>query len=128
MANKRVQRKKVQAPAKVEPGSLWLAGVGAVSLARKQGAALLGELAGEGRRLQVEATRRVLDTGADVRAQVSGLIKPLKARAGRQLQQAGVAIQSGIAGALSLIGIPSKADIDALSQRVAALSRQLKTR
>jgi len=128
MANKKIQRKKVQAPSKVEAGSLWLAGVGAVSLARKNGAALLGDLVGEGRRLQLKATTLAVEAGSDVRAQVSGLLQPIKVRASKRLQAAGMAVQSGIGGVLSALGIPSKADVEELSQRVGALSRQLKAR
>jgi poly(hydroxyalkanoate) granule-associated protein len=128
MANRKVQRKKVQAASKVDAGSLWLAGVGALSLSRRNGAALLGDLIGEGRRLQVEATRLAIEASADVRAQVGGLLKPVKVRAAKQLQAAGMALQSGIGGVLSALGIPSKADVDELSQRVGALSRQLKAR
>ena len=128
MAIKKVQRKKVQAPAKVDAGSLWLAGVGALSLARKNGAALLGDMVGEGRRLQVEATRLAIEASSDLRAQVKGLLKPVKARAAKQLQAAGMALQSGIGGVLSALGIPSKADVDELSQRVGALSRQLNSK
>lgn len=128
MANRKIQRKKVPAAAKVDAGSLWLAGVGALSLARKNGAALLGELVGEGRRLQIEAARLALETGSDLSAQVRGLLKPAKARAAKQLRAAGMAVQSGIGGVLSALGVPSKADVDELSQRVGALSRQLKAR
>jgi poly(hydroxyalkanoate) granule-associated protein len=129
MANKRIQRKKVQpAHAKVDAGSLWLAGVGAVSLARKRGAALLGDLVSEGHRLQVKATRLVVEAGSDVQSQVTGMFKPVRAGVARQVQQVGMAVQSGIAGVLAALGIPSKADIDELSHRVGALSRQLKAK
>jgi hypothetical protein len=36
-------------------------------------------------------------------------------------------MQGGVAGALARLGIPSKADIDELTQRVTALSKRLKT-
>ena len=53
MSNKKIQRKKAAAAtqAGADAGSLWLAGVGAISLARKQGGALLRDLIAEGRRL-----------------------------------------------------------------------------
>jgi len=37
-------------------------------------------------------------------------------------------VQQGVATVLAKLGIPSKTDIEELTQRVAALSRQLKTR
>ena len=56
------------------------------------------------------------------------MFKPVRAGVARQVQQVGMAIQSGIAGVLAALGIPSKADIDELSHRVGALSRQLKAK
>ena len=128
MANKRIQRNKPQrARSTVDAGSLWLAGVGAVSLARKQGASLLADMVGEGRRLQTQTARLVRETRTDMRAQVVGLLKPVKARFARQAKKTGAAVQARVAAALSSLGIPSKSDIDELAKRVATLSRQLKT-
>ena len=42
------------------------------------------------------------------------------------MKKAAAAAQAGVAGVLARLGIPSKADIDELSQRVGRLSRQLK--
>jgi poly(hydroxyalkanoate) granule-associated protein len=128
MATKKTQQLKSQPTAgTVGVGSLWLAGVGAVSLARKHGASLLADLVGEGRRLQTQTTRLVRETRTDLRAQVAGLLKPVKARVAKQAQKAGAAVQGRIAGVLSSLGIPSKSDIDDLARRVTTLSRQLKT-
>jgi poly(hydroxyalkanoate) granule-associated protein len=128
MANKKNPRRSrshvAQAP--VEAGSLWLAGVGAAALARKQGGVLLGELLKEGRRLQIEATRFVRETRADAQAQIEGLLTPVKGRLESAAKQAAAAVQAGVAGMLVRLGIPSKADIDELSRRVGTLSRQLK--
>jgi poly(hydroxyalkanoate) granule-associated protein len=127
MATRKNTRRQAATPARrIDAGSLWLAGVGAVSLARQQGASLLGELIGEGRRLQQQAARFVREARGDVESQIGGLVKPVKARLGKGLKKAGNAVQARIAGGLSALGIPSKADIDELSQRVGALSRQLK--
>jgi poly(hydroxyalkanoate) granule-associated protein len=97
-----------------------------LSLARKNGGALLGDLVAEGRRLQVEATRFVHETRADARAQVRGLLTPVKAHLESGARQGAAAIKAGVAGVLARLGIPSKADIDELSRRVGTLSRQLK--
>ena len=128
MANKKMQRGKVKVAQKpVNTGSLWLAGVGAVSLARKHGKILLGDMIGEGRRLQIEATTLVRETSADTKAHVVGMVTPLKARFMQRVGQAGTIVQTSISRGLSLLGIPTKADIDDLAQRVGALSRQLKS-
>jgi len=128
MANRKIQRNKRQAThATIEVGSLWLAGVGAASLARKHGKSVLVDLVGEGRRLQIEAARAVRETRIDLRAQVTGLLKPIKARLVRRIEKSRTAVRSGVTGVLSALGIPSKSDIEDLAQRVGTLSRQLKS-
>jgi poly(hydroxyalkanoate) granule-associated protein len=128
MANKKgprnIKTHATQSP--VAAGSIWLAGVGAVSLARKQGMALLDNMVGEGNRLQTEATKLVLQTRAGARARIKGLLAPVRAQLQSAAKQAAEAVESGLAGVRARLGIPSKADIDELSQRVGALSRQLK--
>ena len=128
MANRKNPRnsKSHVAQTPIDSGPIWLAGVGAVSLARKQGGILLGELVREGRRLQVEATHLLREARADAQAQVAGLLTPVKGRLRSGVKKAAAAAQAGVAGVLARLGIPSKADIDELSQRVGRLSRQLK--
>ena len=125
-ANKKVQNKSHATRKQVSAGSIWLAGVGAASLARKHGAVLVGDFIAEGRRLQGEAARFAHEARVDAQAQVKGLLTPVKARLKQEVKKAGAAVEAGVTGALARVGIPSKADIDELSQRVAALSRQLK--
>jgi poly(hydroxyalkanoate) granule-associated protein len=127
MANRKNTRKQTPAAdRRVDPGSLWLAGVGVVSLARKQGVALVNQLVGEGRRLQQKTTRFVRDARGDVKAQVIGVIEPVKTRVGKEFDKAGAAVQARVTAALSAAGLPTKADIAELSARVGTLSRQLK--
>lgn len=110
-----------------QTGSLWLAGIGALSLARKRNKALLGDLIAEGARLQTKAATIARETRRDARAQMKGFLTPLKKHFEQQVEKAGKAFQAGVGGVLSRLGIPSKADIEDLAQRVGALSRQLKT-
>src|SRR5262249_48152070 len=127
MATKKTQAGKAKAQAaKVERGSYWLAGVGAISLGRKRAEALLGDLVTEGRRLQGEASETVREARANAEARVTGLVGALKTRARAQAKKAAAAFDAGVAGLISRLGIPTKADIDDLAQRVNALSRQIK--
>jgi poly(hydroxyalkanoate) granule-associated protein len=128
MANKKAPRntKKHATHAPVAAGSIWMAGVGAVSLARKQAKALLGDMVSEGNRMQAEATKFVRQTRAGTRARIKGLLTPVRAQLQSGTELVKAAVESGLAGMRARLGIPSKADIDELSQRVGALSRQLK--
>ena len=126
MANKKVQRKVKSAQAPLNAGSYWLAAVGALSLARKRSAAALGELVAEGQRLQAGAEKVVQEARADAMAQIAGIVTPVKARLKQQVERAGSSLESALAAIRSRLGIPSKADVDELAQRVGTLSRQLK--
>jgi len=129
MASRKIRGNKVRITKTSAPtGPLWLAGIGALSLARKRNKALLGDLIAEGARLQAKAATIARETRLDARAQMEGFLTPVRQRFDQQLEQAGKAVQARIGGVLSRLGIPSKADIDDLAQRVGALSRQLKAR
>ena len=128
MATRKIRGNKVKiSHTQKQTGSLWLAGIGALSIARKRSKAVLGDMIAEGQRLQTKATTAVHEARADTRAQFEGFLTPVKQRLQEQVEKGGKAVQAGIGGVLSKLGIPSKADIDELAQRVGALSRQLKT-
>ena len=107
--------------------ALWLAGLGAVSIAQKRGGALLSGLIAEGHDFQVRTQKFAEQVGAQTTAQVKDAVAPFRAGFKRNVKKLGTAVQNGIAGALAKLGIPSKSDIEELTQRVAALSKQLKT-
>jgi poly(hydroxyalkanoate) granule-associated protein len=107
--------------------TLWLAGLGAVSIAQKRGGELFSGMTAEGSDFQARAQKLFSEISADAKVQISGVIVPLRARAKRGVKFLGATIQRGIAGALSRLGIPTKADVEELTRQVTALSRKLKT-
>ena len=129
MATRKFPAKKTKSIKRPAPaaGSAWLAGVGAVSLARKRGEALLGRLITEGQHRQSHARTFVREARADARAQVMGLLAPVRGRFNRRITKAGKVARVGLDHALSRLGVPTKAEVDELAQRVAALSRRLKS-
>ena len=128
MAIKKTKTKQAPAAAPVDPArTLWLAGLGAASIARKQGGEMLSGLIVEGREVQVRAQKVAKELRADAKAQIKGVITPVRASFRKNAAKVVSAVQQGVAGVLAKLGIPSKTDIEELTQRVAALSRQLKT-
>jgi poly(hydroxyalkanoate) granule-associated protein len=116
-------------PARVDPARmLWLAGLGAASIARKQGSELLSDLIVEGTDVQVRTQKLAKEFRADAKAQVKSVITPMRVSFKKNAAKVSAAVQQGVATVLAKLGIPSKTDIEELTQRVAALSRQLKTR
>ena len=114
--------------ARVDPArALWLAGLGAASIARKQGGELLSDLVVEGKDVQVRTQKLAKEFKSDAKARIKDVITPIRASIKKSAAKVSAAVRQGIAVALAKLGIPSKADIEELTQRVAALSRQLKT-
>ncbi len=127
MASKKTTSKTtVQTPTD-KARALWLAGLGAVSIARKRGSEAFAGLIGEGRDFQAHAEKLAREVSADAKAQVKGAIGPVRTAIEQNAQKAAKVAQNVVAGALSRLGVPTKADIEELTRRVTALSRQLKT-
>jgi poly(hydroxyalkanoate) granule-associated protein len=129
MATRKTKTKQTATAIPTDPArTLWLAGLGAVSIARKQGGELLSDLIVEGKDVQVSTRKLAKDLRADAKAQIKGMITPVRAGLKKNAAKVGAVLQQGVASVLAKLGIPSKTDIEELTQRVAALSRQLKTR
>lgn len=133
MATKKLAGKKVTRAVKVEATNvsettrdLWLASLGAVSVARKQGAQLLGTLIGEGQDLRERTVKLAEGTVTDVRKQVVGVFGKVQQKAAANLNQVEVVVGGQVSRVLSRLGVPSKSDIQELSRRVSDLNRQVK--
>ena len=123
MATKKTKQSPAPQATADKAHALWLAGLGAVSIAQKRGGKAISGLIAEGHDLQTRAQK----LAQDATEQVKDALAPFKAGLKRKIKKVGVVVQSAIAGTLARLGIPTKADIDELTQRVAALSKQLKT-
>jgi poly(hydroxyalkanoate) granule-associated protein len=106
---------------------LWLAGLGAFSLTRKHGGQWFDRFAGEGKEFAARAVRFTLETAADTQAHATGAFAPITLRIEKSWGACADAVESGVARVLHRFGVPSKREIEALTRRVAALSRALKT-
>lgn len=115
--------------------TVWLAGLGAMSLARKQGEKLVTALVEEGQTLQARGDRLRAGVAKDVRRQVNqasrqvkGFVNPLV----RQATQVAGDIQNGIGerltDVLGRIGVPNRKDVADLTARVASLGGKVKAR
>ena len=127
MATKKTKQSPTPQAAADKAHALWLAGLGAVSIAQKRGGKAISGLIAEGHDLQARAQKLAQEVTSGVTEQVQDALAPFQAGLKRNLKKVGEVLQSTIAGTLARLGIPTKADIDELTQRVAALSKQLKT-
>ena len=125
MATKRskVRTKKTKAPA---ARSIRSIGLDALASAQQRGNMLVGNLIAEGKNLQAHVQKLAHEMSVDTLAHAKVATAPVRAGLKNSAKKFGVAVQRGMAIVLAQLGIPSKADVEELSQRMAALSRQLK--
>jgi poly(hydroxyalkanoate) granule-associated protein len=105
---------------------ILLASLGAVSISRKEGARFVGTLIEQGQELGERTVKLAEGKVADVRKQVEGVFGKVQKAANSNLSQVEGVVGGQVTRVLSRLGIPSKADVQELSRRVADLNRQVK--
>lgn len=105
---------------------MWLAGLGAFSIAQKQSIVMFESMVSEGKAYQASSEKIVRKVSKDVQGMVESRMKPVKLRLKAIRNDAEAKLEKGVGRAMSYVGIPSKADVDALIARVDKLSRQLR--
>ncbi len=105
---------------------VWLAGLGAFSIAQKQGVVLFESMVSEGKSYQASSEKLVRKVSGEVMLIVDSRLKPVKQRFKAIRHDAEAKFEQGVGRVMSYAGIPSKADVDALIARVDKLSRQLR--
>ncbi len=127
--------KQVKVIKQVKPGNVanvdkvekvWLAGLGAFSIAQKQGAVLFDRMVSEGKVFQVRSEKLARKVSTGVRSALESRMQPVMIRLHAMRSEAEARIELGVGRVMSYAGIPSKADVDALIARVDKLSRQLR--
>jgi poly(hydroxyalkanoate) granule-associated protein len=104
-----------------------LATVGAAALVRKQGEKLVASFLGETLKVRTQALKVVNDMTGDVQEQANGVLAQVKSAAAANLGWVGEKAQDQFGKVLNRIGVPTKADVNELSRRVADLHKQVKS-
>lgn len=105
---------------------LWQAGVGAVTIAQKNVGEVVSTLKSEGGKIYQKTSTLLDGTLGDVRKQVEGVVSQVQGTVNANLSWVEEKVSEGVGSVLGRLGVPSKADIQDLSQRVAELSKQVK--
>ncbi|HNR91923.1 MAG TPA: phasin family protein [Dokdonella sp.] len=129
---KQVKTKKVAATRVVKPvaadavRNVWLAGLGAFAIARRQGLAAFDAFVSEGQRVQAKGEKVARTLGKDVELVVKSRLQPVRQRFAEVRRTVEARIDTGTGRALAWLGVPSKTDVDALVKRIDTLSKQLR--
>ena len=114
---------------------LWLAGLGAVSVARKQGEKLVSTLVEEGTLARNRAGNLVQATARDARRavektrrKVEAVVQPIAQRAKSTVRRYEARVGRSVGAALGRMGVPSKRDIKELIGQVEQVKRKVVSR
>jgi len=123
MSKKRESKTKAESKAKVELADsahkVWLAGLGALAAAGAEGERLFHTLVRRGESVEKQVQGPVESAGA----WVSETVKQARDRAGKTIDSISSTIDETVALALSRLGVPSRAEIASLAERVEKLTR-----
>ncbi len=129
-AAKKSRRVMVQAKVTESARSVWLAGVGALSMAEHRSGQLVtdteklfGRLVKEGKAYEAKNRKRLagmLDTVSDARADVGAAVGKVT---GRVTDRVTVPLNDAVATALQKLGVPTRREIATLTRRVEELTR-----
>lgn len=103
---------------------VWLAGLGAVSVAGEQGGKLVDTLVEKGKEVEpsvVERGRKVSDEISDAAEEVGMRIRDMASRVGKRAEAAEAMMDERVRGALERMGYASKEDLQGLSAKLDSL-------
>lgn len=114
--------------------TIWLAGLGAVASVRERGEAAVETITARAEALRDEAGQLAKSVRRDVeratagaQKKVSAYVRPLRQRAERVARDVEKGVAERVGALLGRFGVPSRADIVELTERVDALSRRIRT-
>ncbi len=103
---------------------VWLAGLGAVTVAGEQGGKLVDTLVERGKQVEpevVERGRKVGEDISDVAEEVGMRIRDMASRIGKRAEAAEGMMDERVRAALEHMGYPTKQDVQGLSAKLDAL-------
>ncbi len=106
---------------------VWLAGLGAFSVAQKEGSKTFEKLVKEGGKVQKKTRKNVDKTVVDFREEVESRLNGAKEIAEGSFSKLEKIFEERVAQVLSRIGVPTSDDVQALAKRVAELNKQVKS-
>jgi poly(hydroxyalkanoate) granule-associated protein len=107
---------------------IWLAGMGAFAKAQAEGKQRFDALVKEGATLQKKTQSVAEEKFGDVTSKMSSMADDVTAKAGKQWDKLESIFEERTAKAMKKLGVPSSKDVQALMDRIDALSAQVGSR
>jgi len=113
---------------KASAKEIWLAGMGAFAKAQAEGKQVFEALVKEGASLQKKTQGVAEEKFGEVTSKMTSMADDVTARAGQQWDKLETIFEDRTAKALKKLGVPTSKDVQALMDRIDALSAQVGTR
>ena len=107
---------------------IWLAGMGAFAKAQAEGKQVFEALVKEGSSLQKKTQGVAEEKFSEVTSKMTSMADEVSAKAGKQWDKLETIFEDRTAKALKKLGVPTSKDMQALMDRVDALSAKVATR
>jgi len=104
---------------------IWLAGMGAFAKAQQEGGKVFESLVKEGVSLQRKTQAVAEERIGEVTSKMSAMADGVSAKAGQQWDKLESIFEERVSKAMGKLGVPSRKDVDALVERIDALSAQV---
>ena len=104
---------------------IWLAGMGAFAKAQAEGRQVFDALVKEGSALQKKTQSAAEEKFGDVSSKMTSMADDVTAKAGKQWDKLESIFEERTAKAMRKLGVPSSKDVQALMDRIDALSAQV---
>ncbi len=104
---------------------IWLAGMGAFAKAQAEGKQVFDALVKEGANLQKRTQSVAEERFSDVTNKMTSMADDVTAKAGKQWDKLESIFEERTARAMKKLGVPSAKDVEALKERIDALSAQV---
>lgn len=117
----------VTPPSEESSQHIWLAGLGAMAKAQSQGTKAFEALIADGLAFQRKTQMAAQEKISEATEQLSHMAKDFSQHTSGRMDRLEHLFEDRVARALTRLGFPSMADVEALQQRVAALEAQLTT-
>jgi len=104
---------------------IWLAGMGAFAKAQQEGGKVFEALVKEGTSLQRKTQAAAEERIGEVTSKMSAMADGVTAKAGQQWDKLETIFEERVSKAMNKLGVPSRMDVDALVERIDALSAQV---
>ena len=104
---------------------IWLAGMGAFAKAQAEGKQVFDALVKEGANLQKKTQSAAEERFGDVTSKMTSMADDVTAKAGKQWDKLESIFEERTARAMQKLGVPTAKDVEALKERIEALSAQV---